>query len=322
MQDVNDMMKKLSKEQMEQIGKRSLEQSQIKPEEFKAMSRAANKFFSHLVIGASFGAIVGVGLPYRQAWLRTMRQRAREQAGHVGASAKAGNGAPNVFYPKLSAGATGAGAEGAAQEGASATKRGMPLIAQGVLGGLFGAYIGGFIGSMTGRRASNQLLEAEAPGVTEKFKSLGANIVEQMRQAEAQGKMSPGVSRENDESGDAMRREWDESSTKSEGVDGATAPTPAPTSRWDELRRQKAAPPSTWDTIRESSARASLPSSPSKTNSDENSFTPRDDQDLKTSSHSHDEMESSQDREARRKAFEELVERERRGGQEETKRWR
>lgn len=75
-------------------------------------------------------------------------------------------------------------------------------------------------------------------------------------------------------------------------------------SRWDELRQQRATPPSTWDTIREQQQRESLNKAKASSSSD----------------HAQDERfaeesgTSSGDREARRREFEALMDKERHGG--------
>lgn len=86
----------------------------------------------------------------------------------------------------------------------------------------------------------------------------------------------------------------------------ATGATP---SRWEELRRARAAPPSAWDTIRESSARASLP-----TSDGEQRLSPKDDEELRSSSGFPDEAATASDKEKRKREFEAMLDKERQGG--------
>lgn len=67
-----------------------------------------------------------------------------------------------------------------------------------------------------------------------------------------------------------------------------------PPSRWEELRKSRAAPPSSWDQIREANARSALPP--------------------KNAGEAEDVRFVSVDKEAERKEFEEMMERERKGG--------
>lgn len=81
-------------------------------------------------------------------------------------------------------------------------------------------------------------------------------------------------------------------------------------SRWDELRRAKPAQPSTWDEIRDSSARAALPSSARKPASSSVPGGSYDEQFPPTPAR--DERQDEKTR--REREFAELMDRERKGG--------
>lgn len=76
-------------------------------------------------------------------------------------------------------------------------------------------------------------------------------------------------------------------------------------SRWDELRRSRAAPPSKWDTLREANSRANVPP-PNAHNGDE--AYDRNERDLMS------QRDNQAERERRRKEFDALFEREAKGG--------
>lgn len=76
-------------------------------------------------------------------------------------------------------------------------------------------------------------------------------------------------------------------------------------SRWDELRRSRAAPPSKWDTLREASSRANMPP-PSAQNADEGYD--KNERDLMNA------RENQAERERRKREFDALFEKEAKGG--------
>ncbi|GAA5999570.1 uncharacterized protein JCM10292_004235 [Rhodotorula paludigena] len=88
----------------------------------------------------------------------------------------------------------------------------------------------------------------------------------------------------------------------------ATSASSSGSSRWDELRRSRAAPPSKWDALREANSRSSLPSSgsPSRGTVEDERDLPRDDGD--------EGRAAAAERERRRREFDALFEKEARGG--------
>lgn len=92
----------------------------------------------------------------------------------------------------------------------------------------------------------------------------------------------------------------------------SSAADSAHNSRWDELRRSRAAPPSKWDTLRESNARSRIPASGGSASGPDQSS---DDGYDRAERELMANRDSASERERKRKEFEAMFEREAHGGE-------
>ncbi|GAA6021652.1 hypothetical protein JCM10207_008098 [Rhodosporidiobolus poonsookiae] len=309
---------------------------------------AEDKLMSHARRGFWLGTFVGGLVAFRSRWM-------------AGRNALRKGALPRLFFPSAEQGpgslkaqleaAKKAAAEDA-KAGAKAAEDNMrqgkgAFFAKAIGFGILGSVVGTQLGLMSGRAASNRILEnsgrkdainaALERGLQRAQQELskvpgGANI--RLSRGGATAEAGAGQGRElasGDNGVDGVGYGEPGQELKTEGMsDGVgysdrappqdqfpgslsdpSIPSPASSSsssggpsRWDELRRSRAAPPSKWDELRQERGRAAVPppSSPNEQQED------RGEQELLSG------RDSQGDRERRRREFEALFEKEARGG--------
>ncbi|SCV74972.1 BQ2448_8001 [Microbotryum intermedium] len=294
------------------------------------LMQANAKLMRHATFGMYIGVLVGPAYIFRQRFTAGWRAATKASAGGAATSATATP--PRLFYPTKNSDPTGRGAA----NGPQAAKSKMSYITRGVGLGLLGGFIGSQIGVVTGTRAAQNLIKesGQEARIAAKLKKAMDQSVLEIRQGSTglETASNPLLKRStplgtvNDSSSaidgppggmiedvphdDAAADDRDAFLSQ----DGSVVPNrrsstaqsadPSAPSRWEELRKSRAAPPSSWDTIRESSSRKDVPSAAP---ADISSGDGQNQGQLPSLG------SSAADREARRRKFEELMEQERRG---------
>ncbi|KAM0786629.1 hypothetical protein ACM66B_002081 [Microbotryomycetes sp. NB124-2] len=310
---------------IEEVIKRHMK-SALGPEDTALMERANKKLMVHATSGLAIGSMVGTLLVFRGRWsaARRLAQAAGSRATTTGGSGAgtATSASESKFYPSL--GATGGaqqqsgGAQGGAKSFANETtnRNRLWFMAKGLGFGMLGAMVGTQVGVWSGTKAAQRVI-ADSGRENEIARNLTSAVRAAVAEIEAN---STGLEIKNHAllksaakySDLAPGGDWgdvaeDPSLMGSAGPsalppsNGANVTADKPKSRWDELRQANATPPSSWDVIRERSARENLPP-PS---------IDRGDQQARFEETSKRPNPSDQDR---RKTFEDLMEKERRGG--------
>ncbi|KDE05378.1 hypothetical protein MVLG_04289 [Microbotryum lychnidis-dioicae p1A1 Lamole] len=295
------------------------------------LMQANAKLIRHATLGMHIGVLVGPAYIFRQRFTAGWRAATKASAG--GANAATTTTPPRLFYPTKASDPTGRGAA----NGPQAAKSKMTYIGRGVGLGLLGGFIGSQIGVLTGTRAAQNLIKdsGQEPHIAAKLKKAMDQAALEIKQGSTglETASNPLLKRSNPfgsvssegssaidgPPGGMVEVAHDDAAADDRDAflsqDGSVAPSRrAPMSRsadpngapsrWEELRKSRAAPPSSWDTIRESSSRRDVPSAaPADVSSGDGQ-----NQGQLPSSES-----SAADREARRRKFEELMEQERRG---------
>lgn len=177
--------------------------------------------------------------------------------------------------------------------------------------GVLGGFAGGSLGVMYGKSRARSIL-ADA-GSLEHVKEYQMRVIKDMK-AEAEhrrGYLGPGPRKPDDgfvpqDEDDSGPKTVDDSSFEANSASPFTSAPPPPTkpppSRWEAIRQDRSAKPSTWDRIRQERARSAsgAPPAQDRERTESSTYDPR----------------PNLDKEQERKEFEEMLERERRMGED------
>ncbi|KAK4049531.1 hypothetical protein OIV83_004028 [Microbotryomycetes sp. JL201] len=300
---------------IEEVIKRHM-RSALGPEDTALMERANKKLMVHATTGLAIGSMAGTLFVFRGRWSAAKRVLGIKTSATTGTASGGAGASHSKFYPSLgSAGAQQAEAQGANTVTSNASNRSrLWFMARGLGAGMLGAMIGTQIGVWSGTKSAQRVI-AESGRENDIARSLTSAVRAAVAEIEAN---STGLEVKNHAllksaakySELAPGGDWGDLTTDDPAALGNASPVaPAPSvsgadkpkSRWDELRQSNATPPSSWDVIRERSARENIPH-PSVNRGDHSArFEETNKSDSTTD-------------EDRRKKFDELMEKERRGG--------
>ncbi|ORY69155.1 hypothetical protein BCR35DRAFT_308180 [Leucosporidium creatinivorum] len=293
----------------EEVIKRNM-QNALSPQDKTIMEAANKKLMVHATTGLWLGSTCGAILAFRSRW----------RAGRAAQQAMKGGVTPQV--PKLYyGGAAGAGPAG--QQTGTQTKSRLAFIAKGLGLGMLGALAGTQIGVWTGTSAAQKHIkasgreEAIAQGLKLAMDRALAEIRANSNGIEIKNPLLNKVASSGFSHGDSDSSEFVDSPPSDHD---AQLPTPQsepeshstssdePHSRWDELRQARPSGPSSWDGIRERTGRAGVP--PPSINRGDQAARPNESEQQGRGAG------ESEDKAFERRQFEEMMERERKGGEE------
>ncbi|KAK4048848.1 hypothetical protein OIO90_005656 [Microbotryomycetes sp. JL221] len=285
--------------------------SALGPQDTALMERANKRLMTHATVGLTVGSMCGTLLAFRGRWnaARSVVSNATRQSSSTAKS----------FYPTLSNNA----ASSSQQQATEPSRRDRVwFIAKGLGFGIFGALVGTQIGVWTGTKSAQRVI-VDSGRERDIARNLTAAMKAAVQEIEANSTgleiknhaLMKSASKFSDMPGGGDWGDVEEDSQLMGTLPTASTSSPSssssassseqkPISRWDELRQQNATPPSTWDAIRERSARNNIPG-PS---------IDRGDHAARASETSGGDNNASMTEDERRRKFDELMDKERRGG--------
>ncbi|KAI5478941.1 hypothetical protein MNV49_004462 [Pseudohyphozyma bogoriensis] len=312
--------------QANEVIRKQFEQN-LTPEDREVLMKASKTYLAHASAGLWLGSLTGCALAFRKRW--TQRPRPPYKS----------TGAGKMYYPTASAEAGKVGKEVVEGKKAEAPKNDLlGTLVKGFGYGLLGGFVGTSIGMFTGSRAAQKIIKEEGSETMDRLKVTLESVGKDIERLKQGGAMTGGLGGAGAKEGptpsrggvvDALEKkpsgelEWrDDTGMRDEKESKVDDGSPeAVVSRWDELRKSRAAPPSSWDKLRETQARAALP--PRGDIKEEDGLRRREEGDEGASENRWEDKD--EERERRRREFEEMVERERNGGAEaeqENRKWR